>query len=124
VLLLPLCLSFVVYLSIGRIHWIAEIRRKNLVVDIATPLNRLFTILRMSDLAAMTDLQQKDAEELTRITNHFWITVRVWAFFILSALYLIFNMLIYFILHVNRIFFSSLIIARSYQRSGVGMDYR
>lgn len=123
-LLLPLCLAVVFYLTWGRIHWVAEVRRLTFAVKIAELLNRVYATLQLETKSKKEETRADDAERVKDDHEHMMIFLRTWTFFFVAGTYLIFNMLIYFILNVNRIFFSSMIIAKSYQRSNADLNYR
>ena len=101
----------------------AEVRRFVFAVKIAELLNRVYATLQLAKKKEQEETRSNDAERV-RKGEHMMIFLRTWAFFFTAATYLILNMLIYFILNVNRIFFSSMIIAKSYQRSNADLDYR
>jgi heme/copper-type cytochrome/quinol oxidase subunit 2 len=98
------------------------VRRVSLAVKSANLLNGVYTTLFLEKKRAYENNKIEDAKQIEN-GKLFWIFMRTWMFFIVSAFYLVFNTLIYFILNVNRIFFSSMIIAKSYQRSNADLNY-
>lgn len=122
-ILLPVCVVVVFYLLLGRIHDVAELRRKDITLRAANLLNHIYDSLHEEGQREAKEKRIKDTEEL-KSGRYFSIFFRTWFFFLISALCMVAKAITLFILNVYKIFFSSMIIARSYQRSQIGVNYR